>query len=153
MAKRTIEQEVRRLGAIEDIKQLKAIYCAHCDNNYDPDKLAAMFVEDATWDGGDFGVHRGRKEIHTFFSGISGAIVFAGHMVVNPIIEVAEDGLSATGKWWLIMPCTVDEEGTKESRWLFAEYSDEYVCVDDEWLYKSLKLQLHHFVPHLKGWS
>ena len=153
MAKRTIEQEVRRLAAIEDIKQLKARYCAYCDDGYDPDGITAMFVEDGVWDGADFGTYRGKAEIHAFFSGISSDIVFAGHLVVNPIIEVADDALSATGKWWLIMPCTVEEGGAKEARWLFAEYTDEYVCIDDEWLYKNLKLQLHHFVPHLKGWA
>ncbi len=153
MTKRTIEQEVRRLAAIEDIKQLKARYCAHCDDNYNPEGISNMFVEDGIWDGASFGVHKGKEEIHNFFSGISGDIVFAGHLVVNPIIDVADDAESATGKWWLIMPCTVNEEDKNEARWLLGEYTDEYVCVDGNWMYKSLKLNLHHFVPYLKGWA
>ena len=152
MPKRTIEQEVRRIGAIEDIKQLKARYCAYCDAKYDPDGIASMFIEDGIWDGASFGVHKGKSEIHKFFSSISDNIVFAGHLVVNPIIEVSEDASSATGKWWLIMPCTVKEDGKNEARWLLGEYSDEYVCVDDEWYYKSLKLELHKFVPYSEGW-
>ena len=153
MPKRTIEEEVRRLAAIEDIKQLKARYCAYCDANYDPDGITEMFVEDGTWDGASFGSYKGKSEIHEFFSNISGDIVFAGHLVVNPIITVSDDANSATGKWWLIMPCTVKSEGVNEARWLLAEYSDDYVCVDGDWFYKSLKLDLHHFVPHLKGWA
>ncbi len=153
MPKRTIEQEIRRLAAIEDIKQLKALYCAYCDDNYDPDGISKMFIEDGVWDGASFGVHRGRAEIHKFFSGISGDIVFAGHLVVNPIIDISEDAESASGKWWLIMPCTVKEASENEARWLLGEYKDEYVCVDGDWMYKSLKLDLHHFVPHLKGWA
>lgn len=147
----TFEEKVERLTAIEDIKQLKARYCQLCDAGYDPDGLSAMFVEDGIWDGGPFGRYVGRAEIHKFFAGISGDIVFAAHMVLNPIITV--DGDTANGKWWLIMPCTTTLEGApKEARWLLAEYDDDYVRVGDEWLYKHLKLDLKFFSPHKDGW-
>ena len=68
----TFEEKVERLSAIEDIKQLKARYCQLCDAGYDPDGIAAMFVEDGVWDGGEqFGCHIGRDAIHGFFSGVS----------------------------------------------------------------------------------
>ena len=73
----TFEEKVERLSAIEDIKQLKARYCQLCDAGYDPDGIAAMFVEDGVWDGGEqFGCHVGREAIHGFFSGVSSDIVF-----------------------------------------------------------------------------
>lgn len=43
-------------SCIESIKQLEARYCAACaacDDGYDPDRLAALFTEDAVWDGGN----------------------------------------------------------------------------------------------------
>ena len=52
MAELTLEQQVARLAAIEDIKQMKARYCHYADHGYDPDGLASLFVEDAHWDGG-----------------------------------------------------------------------------------------------------
>ena len=55
----SIEDRLARLEAIEEIKQLKAHYCALCDDNYVPDGLAALFVPDAIWDGGQFTVHDG----------------------------------------------------------------------------------------------
>lgn len=146
----TFRKQVERLSAIEDIKQLKARYCALCDAGYDPDGISAMFVEDGIWDGADFGRHEGRAAIHAFFSSISGDIVFAAHMVLNPIITV--DGDTANGKWWLIMPCTTATDGEKEARWLLAEYDDDYVKVDGEWMFKSLKLDLKFFAPHKAGW-
>ena len=45
----TFEEKVERLNAIEDIKQLKARYCQLCDAGYDPDGIAAMFVEEGVW--------------------------------------------------------------------------------------------------------
>ena len=148
----TFEEKVERLNAIEDIKQLKARYCQLCDAGYDPDGIAAMFVEDGVWDGGaNFGCHTGRAAIHEFFSGISNDIVFAAHLVLNPIITV--DGDSANGKWWLIMPCTTElGGGPKEARWLLAEYDDDYVRVDGTWYYKHLRIDLKFFTPHKDGW-
>ncbi len=148
----TFEEQVARLSAIEDIKQLKAHYCALCDTGYQPEPLAALFTEDGIWDGGEqFGRYVGRDEIRNFFAGVSGQIVFAAHLVLNPIITV--NGDSANGKWWLLMPCTTAEEGGKEARWLAAEYDDDYVKVNGAWLYKHLRLDLKFFTPHLAGWA
>ena len=148
----TFEEKVERLNAIEDIKQLKARYCQLCDAGYDPDGIAAMFVENGVWDGGEqFGCHVGREAIHGFFSGVSSDIVFAAHLVLNPIIAV--DGDAANGKWWLIMPCTTElGGGPKEARWLLAEYDDDYVRVDGTWYYKHLRIDLKFFTPHKDGW-
>ncbi len=150
MGEATLEQQVARLTAIEDIKQMKALYCHYCDNGYDPEGIGALFVEDGVWDGADFGRHEGRAAIKEFFAGISSDIVFAGHLVLNPIITV--DGDTANGKWWLIMPCTTNIDGNKEARWLAAEYDDDYVKVDGKWLFKHLRLDLKFFAPHLDGW-
>ena len=40
MSDTDLARQVARLSAIEDIKQLKARYCAFCDQQYDPDGLA-----------------------------------------------------------------------------------------------------------------
>jgi len=151
MGEATLEQQVARLTAIEDIKQMKAQYCAYCDAGYDPEGIASLFVEDGIWDGGEaFGRHEGVEAIKAFFRGISSDIVFAGHLVLNPIITV--DGDSANGKWWLIMPCTTNMEGKKEARWLAAEYDDDYVKRDGRWLNKHLRIDLKFFAPYLDGW-
>ncbi len=153
MATPTLEQQVARLAAIEDIKKLKAVYCGFCDADYDPDGLAALFVEDGVWDGGpEFGRHEGREAIRTFFEGASGSIVFAAHLVMNPIIDV--DGDDARGKWRLIMPCTVlDDAGTPEARWLLSAYDETYRRVDGEWRFASLTVDSQFYAAHLAGWA
>lgn len=152
MAVESFEQQVARLAAIEDIKQLKARYCAYCDDGYNPDGIAGLFVEDGIWDGGEeFGCHEGRAKIHAFFSNVSDQIHFAAHLVQNPIISV--QGESASGEWRLLCPCTTQSEsGDEEARWLLAEYRDEYVKRGDRWLFKSLRVSLNFSATHRDGW-
>ena len=151
MAELTLEQQVARLAAIEDIKQMKARYCSYADHGYDPDGLASLFVEDAHWDGGQFGVYEGREAIRAFFAGISSDIVFAIHTVMNPIITV--DGDTANAKWWLIMWCTMNVDGRKEARWFAGEYDDDLVKRDGTWLFTRIKVDGKFLASHGEGWA
>lgn len=153
MATLNLEQQIARLAAIEDIKQLKARYCAFCDDQYDPEGLASLFVEEGIWDGGpEFGCHEGRDAIRTFFRGASGQIEFAAHLVMNPMIEV--NGGTAIGKWRLIMPCTMkDDQGKPEARWLLSSYDEAYVERDGRWLFQRLKVETQFLAAHETGWA
>lgn len=46
MTEQTINDRIARLEAIEEIRKLKAAYAKHCDNNYDVDRIVALFTED-----------------------------------------------------------------------------------------------------------
>ena len=147
------EEKIHNLMAIEEIKKLKAVYCACCDDQYDPNGLASLFTENATWDGGpEFGLHQGRNAIRNFFAGVSGNILFAAHLVMNPIIEVS--GKRAKGKWRLIMPCTVSESTDKvEAKWLLSKYDEEYTLSDDGWLFDKMVVNSQFYSNHLDGWA
>jgi hypothetical protein len=150
----SIEDRLARLEAIEDIKALKAHYCALCDADYDPDGLAGLFLPDGVWDGGEsFGRHQGRAAIRSFFQGISGSIRFAAHLVLNPIITV-HGADAASGKWRLIMPCTVArDDGTPEAKWLLSAYDEEYARYEGAWKFRTLALTVNFYAPHLAGWA
>ena len=153
MTEMTLEQQVDRLTAIEAIKQLKARYCAYCDAGYDADGICSVFEPDGVFDAGEsFGRYEGHAAIHAFFTGISSRILFAAHLVLNPIITV--DGDRANGKWWILMPCTVRDEGKEpEGRWLLSQYDDDYVRRDGVWRIQILRLDVKYFVPHLEDWA
>lgn len=107
------------------------------------------------WDGGDdFGRHEGRAAIHAHFARVSSQIVFAGHLVVNEIIDVDLDDDSARGQWWLLMPCTVaNDEGKDEARWIFASYDDRLVKRDGRWLFAHTVFDMEVFTAHKDGWA
>ena len=147
-----LAQRIARLEAVEEIQRLKARYCAYCDDNYDPEGIAALFVEDGIWDGERFGRHVGRDGIKAFFKSISGEIVFAAHLVLNPIIEV-QDADHATGRWRLIMPATVRTDGKNEARWLVAAYDESYVRVKGTWLFQVMGVHVNFFEPHQGSWE
>ncbi len=44
-----LESRVRNLEDTDAIRNLKARYAELCDDNYNPDGIAALFVEDAVW--------------------------------------------------------------------------------------------------------
>jgi len=152
MAERTLEQRIARLEAIEEIKRLKARYCAYCDDQYDPDGIAGLFTEDGIWDGETFGRHVGREAIRAFFARASGDITFAAHLVLNPIIEIANP-TRASGKWRLIMPATVRTETGSEARWLVGAYDEQYVLDGGTWRFRCLNFHINFYTAHLGSWA
>ena len=144
-----LEARIRRLEDIEAIRQLKHRYANLCDEDYPPDALAALFTEDAVWDGGMLGKPEGRAAIRKFFAACSKTVSFAVHHVVNPIIEV--DGDSATGSWVLWQPI-VFTKGDRAA-WLVARYHDRYVRVNGEWRFKHVRVETRALSPYEDGFA
>ena len=144
-----LRDRVRHLEDIEALRALKSEYAAACDDNYDADRLAAMFVEDASWESQGMGRHEGREAIREFFRGISGHFVFALHYGLNPQIEVTGD--TASAKWYLFMPCTVGDTG--KAMWRAGLDEEEYVRVNGKWMYKSKKSAPFFHTTFEEGWA
>lgn len=146
---KTIEERLAALEAIEEIRKLKARYAAACDDNYNADAIAALFVEDAVWDGGALGKAEGREAIRKFFRGAPKFFPFAMHNVMNPIIDV--DGDRATAEWNLLQPATMAKGN--QAVWLAATYHDEYVRVGGEWKFKRLTVTPRFLTTYEEGWA
>ena len=149
MSLQDIEKRLRVLEDIEEIKKLKVRYSVYCDENYNPDGLASLFIEDGIWDGGARGRAEGKEQIRSFFAGISKVIPFAVHMVMNPIIEV--DGDTAKGKWYFLGALTAAEGN--QALWSSLRYDEEYVRASGEWKFKSLKVTAFFSTPFDQGWA
>ncbi len=150
-----LEARVRRLEDIEAIKQLKARYCAYCDDDYDADGLASLFTEDAVWDGGGtFGRAEGREGIRRHFTGAGDRVTIARHQVMNPIVEVGVDGDpdAASGHWLLFQPCTNVGPDGEAAVWLAATYADRYRRNDHGWLISATMIDVAFFTPFDTGW-
>jgi len=155
-----------RLAAAEDvqaIQRLKARYGALADARYGPDGpvarpeldrlaagIAALFSEDAVWDGGRaLGVCRGRDAIRERMA--EPTLRFAWHCFVKPEIRVEGDRARAT--WDVLAPCTL-----RDGRpfWMAGVEEDEYVRDEGSelgWLHSRMALRVVLFAPHEGGWG
>ena len=61
-----LEQRVQALEDVNAIRHLKARYAAYCDDQYNPDGIAALFTEDAVWESQGLGRFEGREAIRAF---------------------------------------------------------------------------------------
>jgi uncharacterized protein (TIGR02246 family) len=150
MSQPTLEERIARLEDIEAIRQLKAMYCFHCDNGYDAERLAELFTEDAVWVGGGRGTFEGRSAIREFFRQPPKDYPYAAHLVTNPVIEV--NGHAATGLWHLLEPCNVNQDGTVVGRILSSRYEDVYRRDHGRWLIHRLKVTHHRITFEGNRW-
>jgi hypothetical protein len=146
-AGRTVQSRLDRLESEREIQALVHRYAELCDASYDPDGLAALFTEDATWssrtrDGSvDFGRYEGREAIRAFFAGASHDLgPMTLHYLLAPRIELAEDGVSATGVCYLLAildqrPASSPPGSTDRERVLLGGvYAHQFRRVEGRWL-------------------
>lgn len=128
-----LEKRVRVLEDIEAIKQLHVNYVYRlCDLQWD--RMLDCFAEDATLELLDQGVVKGKQEISAVFHNVLSQRITRkdGHFVGQPVIAV--DGDRAEGHW--IMYLFFAEP---EVRWLQGRQDCQYVRVNGEWKFKTMK--------------
>ena len=144
-----LESRVRTLEDTEAIRNLKARYAELCDDNYNPERIAALFVEDAVWESGSLGRFEGREAIRDFFRGASKIFTFAIHYSLNSQIEVTGD--TAKARWYLFMSCTVSDGD--QAMWRAGIDDEEYVRVNGQWMFKNKKSTGVFSTPFDSGWA
>jgi hypothetical protein len=70
--------------------------------------------------------------------GASDRIPWALHYVLCPEIEVAHDGTSAEGTWYLWQPCQVRRGDRVEPAFLAGTYTDTYRKVGSHWRFHTV---------------
>jgi ketosteroid isomerase-like protein len=144
-----LERRVRTLEDTNAIRNLKSRYAELCDDNYNPDGIAALFVEDAVWESGSLGRFEGREAIRKFFVSASKRFTFAIHYSLNSQIEV--NGDTARARWYLFMPCTVGDGN--QAKWRAGIDDEEYVRVGGKWMFKSKQSTSIFSTPFEAGWA
>lgn len=146
-----LSTRIAKLEAAEAIRSLKARYAKACDIGYSPEAMRPLFTEDAVWSDVNerfTGTHEGRDAICDFFAGASERISWAGHYMIGPDINVADDLENATGTWYLWQPCTVDGEAA----WIVGTYADQYRLEDGDWKIARLELTVETVTSFEQGW-
>ena len=127
-----LEQRVQVLEDVNAIRHLKTRYAAYCDDQYNPEGIAALFTEDAVWESQGLGRFEGRDAIREFFRGASQLFTFAIHYSLNGQIDVQGDTAQAQG--YLFMPCTLGDGN--RAMWRAGVDHEEYVRVAGAWKFK-----------------
>src|SRR6476620_9119734 len=47
----------------------------------------------------------------------------------------------------------LNDAGTAEGRGLLSEYDEEYVRIDGTWKFKTVRLDVRYYVPHVQDWA
>lgn len=144
-----LDRRLTRIEDIEAIKQLKARYCAICDDEHNPNEITKIFVEDGIWEGGQFGKAQGHAAIRELFVGFGKLISFSQHMVMNPIIEI--DGTRAKATWYFLGPFTYRKDNN--AAWVAVRYDDDYVKVNGEWKYQHLRANIRMTAAPTESWA
>lgn len=152
MPQTALEQRLRTLEDIEAIRQLKARYCAACDDDHNPETLAGLFHHDAVWEATSNGRFEGIDAIRGFFTALraSGRIRRSAHHAINPVIEV--DGDEARGHWRLIMLYSTElSSGDVQHLRIIGWYREQYRRRGGEWRFQSLYCEVEEHDPYPVG--
>ena len=118
-------------------------YAELCDDDYNPDGLAELFTDDATWSSSssdgtiDFGHFEGRNAIRDFFGDVSKTIARPTlHCIVMPQIVVAADRKSARGRWCALGVLT-ERQNNEMALW-GSVYTHEYLKQRETWRFSEV---------------
>jgi SnoaL-like domain len=149
------ERRIQRLEDIENIRRLKALYATYFDEalnggaEFPPRILLDQFTLDAVWESSSFGRFTGRDGIRGFLEDYRSRVSFCLHYILGHAIDIDEDRNAAKGRWITWEPMTLDGIAVL----LAGHYTDEFQRSGEQWLFKSVRLDVAFLVPYDRGWA
>jgi hypothetical protein len=151
-----LETRIQRLEDKEAIRDLKMAYAKLCDEGYDAEGIVALFAEntDVEWVSDVFGTHEGRDGIHRWFDNVDEEIRWALHLMINPVIDVAPDGQSAKGSFYLLELATMSapDGGDPDAVIMTGKYQDDFVKEGGTWRFKRIEVNFEQVSNLDQGW-
>jgi hypothetical protein len=151
-----LTQRVERLEGNRAVKKLQRAFGYYVDRGLWGD-AADLFTDDGTIEIGIDGVYAGRERIEEYLRRLHGGqegLIYGQlneWVTLQPAIEVAEDGRSATARW---RDLGMLGQYKKHAEWRDGIYENAYEKgADGIWRIKSLHLYVNFVVPYEKGWA
>jgi len=119
------------------------------DVPYDADAIRNVYTSDAAVITGSFGRYRGADQYYAMYAQLAERIPFTFHLKTNGIIDVADDGDAATGRWFGFEAPTVGSEAVIGGLVERSAYRPE----NARWLISSYDQTLKFLCPYADGWK
>lgn len=156
---RKIENLESRMRHQEDIDAIRTLKCEHALASDDPANIKKRFLAIVTEDveldyGKTFGCFHGKEKLSELLN--ETPFLWTFHYMIPKRIDVADDGLTATGIWYLWEPATAPDPSTgKEcALWLGGVYEDRYQKNENgRWLISHIKFTTRLMAPYEAGWA
>ncbi len=150
-----LKDRAQRLRDVNDIKRLQRAYGYYLDEAL-WDELADLFTANATVEYARDGLYRGRDRIREYFyrlggnqSGLSEGQLNE-HFQLMPVITLADDGMSAKGRWRaVILSGDLGEFAT----WGEGPYENEYAKENGVWKISKVRWYQTIMVPYEGAWG
>lgn len=125
----TLEERIQKLEDIRACEQLQYQYEYFLDHGYQGEGIASLFTQDGLWEiKGCGGTAKGREAIKAHAVRLGKAIPWGQHNMMAPMVEISEDGRTASGSFCLVCLLTMtDDKGTPDAYVLVGKYKNKYV--------------------------
>ncbi len=146
-----LRSQAQRADDYIAVSNLQAIYGYYVDKSR-WDDAADLFAEGATLEIAGRGLFTGQARIREYLHQL-GPMEYGrlfNHMQLQPVVHIADDGLTAKARWRSLMQ--VGHLG-KEARWGEATYENEYVKEGGSWKINKLHSFITFYVEYDKGWN
>jgi hypothetical protein len=151
-----LEFRAERLADINAIENLQRSYGYYADKML-WEHVVDLFTDDATMEIGLGGVYVGKDSIRRYLFSLSGGVegplegVLYDHFQLQPVVTVADDGLTAKGRWRALIMTGTSGSGSG-GNWGEGPYENEYVKEQGVWKISKLHWYATFYVPYEGGW-
>ena len=154
-AAQALLERAQRLHDTVEIKRLQSMYGYYLDRS-DWDAVLDLFTDDVTAEYGNSGVYIGKAHVKAMLYGIgygkSGLRVgqLRDHIQLQPVIDIAPDGLAARGRWHALV--LLGQYG-EYARWQTGPYENEYRKEGGRWKISRIHWHETFTVPYEGAWA
>lgn len=150
----SVEARLRKVEAKLAIQELVARYAHGADRKNDPAILGPLFAENATWSAAGFAALQGRAAIAEGLAGLASThVLWSIHYMVSPYIVLGPDLQTATCHWYLWELSSMQTDHGPEDHWFGGCYETELVCIDGEWLFSKVVLDVRIEGQAMPPWA
>jgi hypothetical protein len=150
-----LKDRAQRVRDANDIKRLQRAYGYYLDEAQ-WDEMTALFTDDATVEYGRDGLYRGKERIREYLYKLGGdqlglaAGQLNEHYQLMPVITLAEDGMTAKGRWRALI---LSGNFGESANWGEGPYENEYRKEDGIWKISKVRWFQTIMVPYEGTWA